>query len=880
TGVATANDFLRQLPQVLNFGAGDDLAGGASIQNPRINTAFARSVNLRGIGTKATLTLLNSHRIVPGSVGQLFDIDSIPAAAIERFEIVADGASAIYGADAVAGVANIIMRKPFNGAETTVRYGSAADRSDWLASQVLGKTWNGGGAILVYEHSYRDPLYANDRPNLYNDDLSPFGGAASSQNSSPGNLIFNGVAYAVPAGQSGQNLTLGQLGPAGQPNRQNGFVGANAIPDARRDTVSGNFEQHFGSMFRFFGDGLYSKRSYTGASPPSAANSAGLTVPSTNPFSPCAPGKVTTNTQGLTCPANGNVSVAYSFLNDLGPSYRAGYTRIYEITMGLEATLPHEWKATLAGNYGDNFDYTINKNSPNTAALNSVLGIATAAAKPANVPYFNPFCDGRSFSCNDFATLAYIRGYTENTSENAFSDFTFNANGPLFNLPAGAVRLAVGAEFNRGHLAIVNYSATNTPNPQTVSTTVAPSSRRTVKSVYGEILVPLIGEAMAIPGVRRLDLNVAGRFDDYSDFGSTTNPKVGVNWTIVEGFKLRGSYGKSFRAPTLQEVNPYAAAGFLAGSVATASIIPNGVVLPSGTLSIIQPIGGNTALSPERAKTFSLGADFAPPGIPGLTASVNFYKIKYVDKIDTAAFNVGAVTAINSGLYNDFLTLNPAFFPTRSTVTQAQFNTLVTNTFSVPSLPFLGVPPAPANVLAIIDSRSRNSGIIDTHGLDFSARYRWDAGFGMLTIGGDATYVMSYKTAPVQGAAILEKTNMFGYPLRWRGRFNAGWQRGGWSANAYVNYANGYHIDRTQIPVGAADKYLNISSYTTVDASLSYDTGDHGVLSNILLSLSVQNLFDKDPPLVLNVGSTSLRFDPQNASPIGRTIAAQITKRW
>ena len=189
--------------------------------------------------------------------------------------------------------------------------------------------------------------------------------------------------------------------------------------------------------------------------------------------------------------------------------------------------------------------------------------------------------------------------------------------------------------------------------------------------------------------------------------------------------------------------------------------------------------------------------------------------------------------------------------------------------------------PAVSSVLAIMDSRSKNSGVIDTDGLDLSARYRFDTSFGTLTAGADATYVMHYKTAPVPTATIVEQVNNFTYPLKWRARFNFGWQKGGWSALAYVNYSNPYNIPRSQLPPTSPDQYLSIASYTTVDLTLRYDTGDgEGAFRNIALTLNATNLFDKDPPLVLNLGTTPVRFDPQNASPLGRVVSAQITKRW
>jgi iron complex outermembrane receptor protein len=890
-GVSTTTDLLRKLPQVLNYGAGDDLTGGASVQNSAINTVFAHAINLRGLGTDATLTLFNSHRIAPGSVGQLVDVDSIPAAAIERVEVVADGASAIYGADAVAGVVNFLFRKPFTGAETTGRYGWADGRQQWMVSQVLGLSWESGGVLAVYEHQHRDPLHTADRPNLYNDDFSAYGSTPSSAFSSPGNVVIGTSNYAIPKGQNGSNVTLSQLGSPTAPNRMNGWSGGIGIAGGERNTGLVHATQQITPWLRVFGDGLFSRRDYEAtvlASGLAYAN-ATLTVPSANPFSPCAPGKSTANTQGLVCPSNGNLSVAYSFLNDLGPIRRTGHSEVWELTGGLEVSLPMDWKATGIVTTSKDREYTRDINQPNTNALSAVLGLPSTAnvpVKPANIPYFNPFCDGSGFSCNDPATINYIRAVSGNLDFNDLTDVTINVGGSLFSLPAGSVRLALGGEYARTSLTHVTFSSTGSAfqgPPATIVDTPAPVSRREVKSFYAELYVPIVGEANAVPGIQQLELNIAGRYDDYSDFGSTKNPKVGINWTPLDGIKVHASYGKSFRAPTLQQINPYAAGGFLIRPPGGVVTLDPGAQAPPANPQVIFPIGGNPSLRPERARTFSVGLDLAPRQLAGFSASANYYNIKYADKIDTPTFNAGAPTAINSGFYNQFLVLNPRYFPVRSTVTTTAFDAMVAAVYTTPGLPAIPpVPQNPANILALIDARSVNSAVINTDGMDLAAHYRWDAGpMGAFTVGANATWVMHYETAPSPSAPVLDQVNVFTYPLRWRLRGELGWQLEHLNAQVYVNYANGYHMLPTQLPLGVAASYADIGAYTTVDFSVTYNTGARGdLLKDIQLSVSAQNLFDAAPPLVLNGGRGAVRFDPQNASPLGREVAVQLTKRF
>src|SRR3569833_3616386 len=213
-GVSTTTDALRKLPEVVNFGGSDDQSGGSEIQNTSLNSIFAESVNLRGLGTASTLSLVDGHRVAPqGPNGLLFDFDNIPPVALERVEVVADGGSAIYGSDAIAGVVNYILRKPQNTLEAAFRAGFANSVREYIGSVALGRTWGSGGIFLAYQYQHRTALEAADRPDLYNSDLSPYGGGANPLFSNPSNVQFvaNGPANNKPKGQDGTALPLGDL---------------------------------------------------------------------------------------------------------------------------------------------------------------------------------------------------------------------------------------------------------------------------------------------------------------------------------------------------------------------------------------------------------------------------------------------------------------------------------------------------------------------------------------------------------------------------------------------------------------------------------------------------------------------------------------------
>lgn len=877
-GVSSTNDALRKLPQVVNFGGSDDQAGGSVVQNSSLNTFFAKSINLRGLGTASTLSLVNGHRVAPqGPNGQLFDADNIPPIAIERIEVVADGGSAIYGSDAIGGVVNFITRRPQDTLEAQFRVGLADSVEEYMGAAAVGRDWGTGGIFLAYQYQKRTSLEANDRPNLYNSDLSPYGGAANPATANPGNvggLVNVNPAitgpYGIPAGQNGSAVTLGSLQSG--VNRQNVWNGADAVPGYERHSVTGTFEQEFGDAVTFKADGFFSRRSYELKGLTQVST---LSVPNTNPFSPCAIGKPD-NSATLDCPANGTVTVPYSFLEDLGNTNTKGYEQIWSIAGGFDITLGERWDANISGYYSEDEGNSLATNQINSAGLTRVL---SGVGKPANVPFFNPFCDGTAFDCNSEATLAHFRASTEIGSKFTTYGGTANISGELFSIGGGEVRLAVGGEFHHDVLSGTGQiSNTRTPNVETFSSAPV-SNQRDVASVYGETFIPLFGPDNAVPGIERLELNAAVRYDHYSDVGSTTNPKFGVNYSPASGITFRGSYGTSFRAPTLVDVNPYATAGFLVRSGASGTAV--GLQPANGLFDYVYPIGGNPNLKPEKATTWSVGVDIDDNLVPGLHASLTYYNIKYTDKVDTAAYNAPIGAALNSGLYDDFVVFNPNYFPGKATLTINEFVAYWNQITADPGLPVLGFVPDPTKIIAIVDARRNNTGIVKTDGLDFTIDYRAETSFGAVTMGAQANYIFHYWSSPVPGAPLTNEVNNFGYPARLTGKLNLGVEAGGFSANAYLNHVNARNIPRAFMPASVPDQYLTIGSFTTIDLTLRYAFEESdGLLGGLAFSVSALNLLDTDPPLMVNTGGSPIRFDPSYASPVGRFVSFGVTKKF
>jgi iron complex outermembrane receptor protein len=869
-GGSTLTDVIATVPQVASIGGNQfNSFAGQSQQNSRINNNFSRATNLRGLGPSATLVLIDGRR---PAYPNFFDMSVIPAIAVSRVDVVADGSSALYGSDAVAGVVNIALRRDFEGAEVALRSGSAGEYSQGQAAGVIGTTWESGSLMLAVERNEMDALRIADLGDLFNDDLRTFGSNPPPRQSFPGNIVSGPASYPIPTGQSGANLLLGQL-QAGTPRYRSYYQDADATPEIKTNNLVLTFKQDLTEKIRFDLSGYYFDRDFDQARTSSVSSGAGLSVPASNPFSPCNPSKSLVGNPGLNCAAN--LSVLYAFANDLGLQRYVGTTKNSGLTAAFTVDLWSDWVLTASGGRGKNTDSIREKNIANQTAVSIALGnTVNGVSRPSEVPFFNPFC-GTSGTCNDAATLNYIRGSVNDEIVFTKNQYRLQADGSVFEISGGDVRVAVGAEYQEDE-----YSLTNTTSvaSRTVATpTVTGGSvGRDITSFYGEVFVPLIGSGNERAGARRLSLSLAGRFDDYSDFGSSSNPKLGLTWQPIAGVNLRATYGTSFRAPTLPNI-----ATTFGNRTTPNNLLGTQIGLNDPrTLSVINRGGGRAGLEPEKATTYSLGVDFTPELIEGFTATLNYYQIEYENQLTNPPLVVGFPGAIAaSPLYDRYITYNPAFYPTRAKLTQAEFNAFVTGLLTATYPPVTAAAPPIANVAAVIDGRVQNAGSIDAKGIDFSVRRDQETSLGAVRVGLSGTYVLNWDVAPVSGAAQTDLVNTFSYPLQFVARGELGLTRGGFASTLFVNYRNGYDMPRIFLPTGVSAAYEKVDAYTTLDLHLGYNfSNESGLLSKLSVAVDVQNLTDKAPPLVLNGGAFPIRFDPANASPYGRMVTVSLRK--
>ena len=908
TGQLSTADILARVPAVLTLGSGNSYAGGSS-QNADLNAlSFNKSPNLRGFGPQATLSLVNGHRVpYDGANMNTFDGDNLPVQMLQRVDIVADGGSALYGADAITGTVNYVMRAPFTGAEVYGEYGHADGQDSYQVTGIAGYDWGSGGIVVSYQHAYSDRLKASSRPNLYNDDFSAYGGPASSVFSSPGNIVYNGQTYAIPTGQNGTNLTLAQIGAAGTANRQNIWEGYDSIPQFTRDEFAANFKQKLGDHIELYADGFYSNRDFDIKLYGNAPNNRNtLTIPNSNYYSPCNHSLVGAPADLLAACATGSLTVDYNNVNDAGPADRNGFTRTWSATAGVKVDLFGDWKANAYASAGKNIARSIN-----TLYFGNSLGSLAALGGTTATTAFNPFCDGTAYDCGNgqFADAivkpaGFPAGNTldiNTTFEN--QDYSVGADGSLFTLPGGNVKLAIGYEHQDLKFINANNFAT------TIDT-------RHINSGYGELYIPLVGSGNSMPGVEKLELTGAVRLDQYSDVGRTINPKVGLNWSPTNWLKLRGSYGTSFRAPGLVDNDPNSQAGYLpnyySGSVINSSLCPTCASNPN--IAIYQALGGAAGnLKPESSTSWSLGFEIAPPS-SGVNVSLTYWNVNYTGQVSFPVYSVGAYQAINQGYYDSQIIYNPTYFPGKAAsnpvaffgpypadpanascaavigkavTTQALFDSMINCINSGGTPPVLGAGTTHNNVVSVNNGHRINAGTTHGQGLDLSASYDWNSGANSWHLGFTGAYTLKWVVSPIPGAPAIDQVNTLNNPLRFRGRADASWSRdvgpGNLTLAGYLNYSNAYTIPQALLPVGVSSQYTHINSYTTVDLALHYDFGDRtdSLLKGFSLTLSAQNVFNAQPPFVINTSSTaSIRFDPANASPVGRVLTVQVAKKF
>lgn len=836
-GRATVADALVGLPQ--NY-AGSATPTSALIGSDPLqsNSGLATGVNLRGLGPDSTLVLVNGRRLSgTGGKGDFADVSAIPTSAVERVDVLLDGASALYGSDAVGGVVNIILRDRFEGQESRFRIGAAEGGAESLiAGHTIGRNWDTGNVLLSYEFERQNTLSGTDRPYAATGDLRPFGGTdRRTIYSTPGNIVAldpGGGGYvsqfSIVPGPTG-TATSSSSFVAGQTNFGNPRAGIDLVPEQDRHSAYARISQDLGDRMVFSADARFSQRDFdvTAPAPQSIA-----TVSSANPF--------------FVSP-NGSTShqIAYSFAEDTGPSRRSGSSRSVGVSAGLRIALAGSWDADLYAAWATERAENLQSGMLQSTYLQEALGNAADAPgtsySAGRDGFLNLFGSG---SGNTRAVLDFITsGYSALVDESEIASANILAQGTAFELPGGDLKVAVGAQVRAERLRSSGENFLSGLSP-VLSTT--PDRERQVSAAFIEARIPIIGEANGGPGLRRIELSIAGRVESYDDIGSTSNPKVGVIWVPVQGLKLRSTWGTSFRAPALTELaeRRYISATFVSDGVSRRVALFEG--------------GGNPDLKPETAETFTVGFDLQPTWWPGFTASVTGFDIRFDDQIARPALD-----NLSQAL------LDPSLRPFVRLIDQSNSadRALVDSLITSPDFLLPGVLPPDAYGL-VVDGRWVNATSLRVRGIDASAAYAFERGEDQFRLEASGSWMTDYKRQITSAAPVQDMVGLLGYPVDLRGSVSASWTRGSFSLRF-----TGHHVARYRDLSGR-----RIEDWNTADALASWSPEGEGPARGLQVNLVVRNLFNEAPPFY--DAASGLGFDPGQADPLGRLVALQLTKRW
>jgi iron complex outermembrane recepter protein len=870
TGASTTAQLLEKIPQLGSFNDFQSPVGASSF----VTTNRPNLRNLPGFttaGSSPTLVLVDGHRVVGAGISVTTpDPDIVPPGAIERVEIVPDGGSAIYGSDAVAGVINFITRKRFNGVEMGGHFGFADDYQSWDANATIGKDWGTGSIFASYNYSQHDGLLGSDRDWVFYPNTTIDGVTATSFQCSPGNVTVGntlpfGPVPGVVTGTFGLTATGARQAARNQCDESDD---SSIYPEEKRHSVLAGLTQELSSTLTFDVKAFYTQRAIefqggpfrlTTRFGPSFLSSFGfLSSPIFNANIAATGGFFAAFGETQTVYSAFGASDANNSTNDLSTW---GVAPAFTLKLG-------NFRLRSISSYGESSTKFAGTQVDTASLIN-----ATRAG------LFNPYDPEAS---NPVA-LAAISGFINygHTRQRQFNT-RLVIDGDLFALPGGAVKLAAGVEY--GAEAFIYRAGGILPGTQntgyaglSVSGTqiIAPYAAlpftkvsRNVKSAFAEVVVPIFGPDNATTLFQELNVSLAGRVDDYNDFGSTTNPKIGVTWRPFEPLKLRGSWGKSFVAPSLADdarvgVTRVVTTSlpFLQPTAAQVGTTINGVVVPAvaGRQQVIL-LGNKPGIGPQTAKTWSVGADFDVPFAPGLRLSATYYNINYRNIIAFPPFTTSTFYANFVG--TSAITFNPS---------AAQIAALAT----LPNARIEGAPCGAA-CYVIIDARKQNLSSIKIGGLDFVAQYVKETDFGSIDFAFNGNYDLQRDQQAASTTLFVDQIE--DNASRFRFRTSLGANVGDFRAQVSLNHSQGYDL----LPaVGVGTSQTHVSSFNVVDLFFKYDVKAEGLLNGLSLSLNVNNVFDEDPPVYLLQNSLTPGTNGfANGRTLGRFVQFGINKKF
>lgn len=445
-----------------------------------------------------------------------------------------------------------------------------------------------------------------------------------------------------------------------------------------------------------------------------------------------------------------------------------------------------------------------------------------------------------------FGTTATIKSRNEFTNE--LFVYEGRLSGELLSLPAGSIAFSVGGIFREERYDRASPTAGGFFDA---------SARRDVFAGYAEVLIPVVGDNNAVPFVQKFSLSLASRYEDHSDVGDSFDPKIGAYWELNDEFSVRASYTQAFRVPDLDSLNqqdtfflvPLPSAFFTAVTPPT-----------SPTVNTLISQSDASVLGSENADSWSAGFTYNPSFARGLSITGNFFDIQYEDRLEF----IGITQPLQDPAFGSLLDIDPDPSTVQSILDLGADG--------------LAVVSNPANlsandVRAFLRQGLQNIAERDVRGIDLGFSFTADTDVGKLTAGANSSFMIDYisRLAPTTDSS--EQVDTLYNPVDFRLNGNLSWSNDGFTVATSINYTDGYRDDIDEPSAS------NIDSWTTVNFSFAYNTGDRfgsAVVDGTRIGFNVTNIFDRDPPSVSTIDG--LNFDTANANPFGRQISFTISK--
>ncbi|WP_370334619.1 TonB-dependent receptor domain-containing protein [Parvularcula marina] len=869
---------------------------GGFTQSNVLSGGGAQSVDLRSLGADRTLNLINGRRVASFAdslQNEAADLSFIPQAMVERIEILRDGASAVYGADAVSGVVNIILKDNFEGFEVSGFAGRSTfdDRDQLQVQAVLGTNFDRGNIVFSAEYNYAELVPQTNRDwavptisfigegsqTIANGSSAHPGGAFIFDTNGDGVFSINS-AFAgddnffctLPIRLGGDEIT--DVGLNGCPSFAPSAI--DELPEGRYDyaleqsilngseviniATTGHYDLN--ENVRAFLEFQYSDREsvskldgnpfFQGNGPGNFPN---VDIPGTNPYNPY-PGEA-------------------AQLYRLRPSSTVGTRRSdidassMRMVFGLQGEdLWDRFNWELSYLYSEVDSSIASQGIFNMQRLQTIVDPALCAADPVCVSSLQPGSLGAldvyrpgNWSQSEINYFGYTAESRSRFTQEAVSGFI---GGDIFELPAGPLGAVIGFDY-REETVDINPDSITESGVSIANQTFSTKGAFDTYEVFGELNIPLLKD---VPLVDYLSLNLQGRAFEYSNFGSDSVYKVGVNWTVTDELRIRSTLGTAFRAPTLVDVFSGGTVGFfsindpcsgttLTGPEGTATRlancasagplgVPMGYQQPAQQLPVLG--GGDLAdgtfdLEPELAETFTFGVIYSPSFISGLRVSADYYDIE-VD-------NFISVTDLENEILDVCYDSPNLSDPTCSLITRDANGNLQNLTRT----PINRTPP------------------LETSGIDWAVDYSFNAGPGVASLSHRGTYVLEFSLFPGEGNYGGATTGQGAVPeYRLTGAARYDWN------NMFGELRANYTPEMDDVNYGGD----NALGYDVIDSLLIFDAvGGWEIDDSTKLSVGINNLTNEEPPYAFNIGANAL-VGVHGSAVVGRYYFARITKRF